>query len=181
MPVRQVSKRIAEVELYPAVLKLFAKQPHAFVEVPYHGKRVDLVFSTQRMRYLYAVEVKVVNWRHAVKQAALNQLFAHLSYVALPEEVVSRFDDRRRSIFTRYNLGLIAVSGEARIEIEAERNSFFHPTHHQAVKMILKAANASLLPKDVGVLTHAIANRSRTLDLLQAWPNKRERAFQAAT
>src|SRR5882724_866406 len=178
IPLKTVAKRLREVELYPALLKLFRTKPHAFVEVPYHGKHVDLVFSTRQMRYLYAVEVKTVDWRRAIKQAALNQLFAQLSYVALPAGIVNRLDEFDRTIFKNYHLGLITVGTEARIEIPAVRNGFLHPTHNAVVRTMLKTASASLIPKDLGVLTHAIANRSRTLDILQTWSNERERTVQ---
>src|SRR6266480_180268 len=119
------TSRPTEVNLYPAILKLFRKQPHVFVEVPYHGKRVDLVFSTSQMRNLYAVEVKVLNWRRAIRQAAVNQLFAQLSYVALPDYLVSRFNERHREIFRKHHLGLISVAdNKARIEVQAVRNGF---------------------------------------------------------
>jgi tagatose-1,6-bisphosphate aldolase non-catalytic subunit AgaZ/GatZ len=169
-----------EVTLYPAILKLFRKQPHAFIEVPYHGKRVDLVFSTSEMRYLYAVEVKIFDWRRAIKQAALNQLFAQLSYVAMPESIVSRFVDRHLELFRRHHLGLISVSDtEATIAVQAVRNGFLNLNQYRSVKMRLRAANASLVPKEIGVLTNAIADRSRSLDHLQAWTSERERALQA--
>jgi hypothetical protein len=170
-----------EVDLYSAVLRLFRKKAFAFVEVPYQGKHVDLVFSTSQIRYLYAVEVKTINWRRAIKQAALNQLFAHFSYVALPAEIVSRLSAQDRTIFTAHHVGLIAVGAKAAIEIPAVRNGFLNPTHHKTVKNMLRAVNTSLIPKDLGVLTDAIANRSRTLDVLQAWSDKRERAVQTTS
>jgi hypothetical protein len=174
--------RFAEIDLYPGVLKLFSKHPHAYVEVPYQRKRVDLVFSSRGMKFLYAVEVKVLDWRSAVRQAALNQLFAQFSYVALPEVIVSRFDDCHKRMFTKYRLGLISVANtRATIEIKAFRNGLFHLPHHKAVKGILRAANSSIAPKELGILTHAITNRSRTLDLLQAWPHERKRTVQAQT
>jgi len=172
--------RHREVELYPAILKLFRRQPHIFVEVPYYSKRVDLVFSSNQMRCLYAVEVKMVNWRRALKQAALNQVFAQLSYVALPNYIVTRLDERHYEIFRRHHLGLISVADTtATIEIQAVRNGYLDRSRYRYVKAILKAANASLVPKDIGVLTDAIANRSRTLDLVQAWPSERKGTFQA--
>jgi hypothetical protein len=177
--VKLIANKLREVELYPALLKLFRTKAHAFVEVPYQGKHVDLVFSTRQMRYLYAVEVKTINWRGAIKQAALNQLFAQLSYVALPAKVVNRFDELDRSIFHKHHVGLITVDDEATIEIPAVRNGFLHPMHHANVRTMLRTANASLIPKELGVLTDAIANRSRTLDLLQGWSNERERTVQA--
>lgn len=69
-----------EVDLYPAILRFFRRRPYAFAEVPYFGKRVDLLFTTAAFRTLYAVETKIDDWKTAIKQAALNQLFAQRSY-----------------------------------------------------------------------------------------------------
>lgn len=171
---------IAEVDLYPGILRLFKKHPHVFVEVPYKGKRIDLVFSTNKLKNLYAVEVKTVNWRRAIKQAALNQLFAQLSFVALPSSLVRRLTEPQRQIFRRHHVGLISVDNDkAVIEVEALRNGYLNLAHYRTVKAALRQANSSLIPKDIGVLSHAIANRSRTLDLLQAWADQREGTIQA--
>ena len=111
------------------------------------------------------------DWRTALKQAALNQLFAQQSYVALPEAVVRRLADDDRRLFSRYHVGLIAVGNDARVEIEAVRNGYFHLRDYRRVKTVLAAAVDSRSPKRVGAVADAIANGSRTLELLQTGPN----------
>lgn len=57
---------------------------------------------------IVTVEVKVSNWKRAVEQAARNQIFAHRSYVALPEKLASRI--KAEPIFSSLGIGLIAVT-----------------------------------------------------------------------
>lgn len=56
---------------------------------------------------IVTVEAKVSDWQGAVEQAARNRVFAHRSFIALPEPVAKRI--RRESIFSRTGLGILAV------------------------------------------------------------------------
>ncbi len=135
----------AEVELYPAVLKLFAGCRRVFGEVPYENKRVDLVFSSLQFRYLWAVELKLCKWRVALKQAALNQVFANLSYVALPVYIVERLSESDLAIFSRYSVGLLSVSrSDASVVLEASPTEFLRTEFYEKVKSTLSdvAANS---------------------------------------
>lgn len=160
-----------EVDLYPAIMRLFRRRRYAFAEVPYFGKRVDLLFATGGLRKLDAVESKIDDWRTALKQAALNQLFAQRCYVALPEAVGRRLADDDRRLFSRYHVGLIVVAEDAQVEIEAVRNGYFHLRDYRRVKKVLAAAMNSRSPKRLGAVADAIANGSRTLELLQTGPD----------
>jgi len=57
---------------------------------------------------IITIEVKVSNWQRAVEQAARNRIFAHLSFVALPEKVSERV--RKEPLLGRLGIGLISVS-----------------------------------------------------------------------
>src|SRR5947209_10477669 len=108
-----------ETNLYKPVLELFVDQGLVFTEVPYFGKRVDLVLSADALRTLLAIEIKMKDWQGALKQAAVNQLFAHYSYVALPAARVNSLRPEQRDVFTRYHVGLISVGCTAIVEIPA--------------------------------------------------------------
>lgn len=177
MTVKSQNKTKCEVDLYGAVMSLFADKAFAFVEVPYLRKRVDFVFATTSLQSLYAVEVKISNWRSALKQAALNQLFAQRSYVALPASAATRLEPSDRELFSRYHVGLIAVEESAWVELPAVKNGYLCLADYREMKKTLEFACRSQSPKGIGAVSHAVANGSRTLELLQTGSNKRKGPF----
>jgi len=60
---------------------------------------------------IITIEVKISNWQRAIEQAARNRIFAHLSFVALPEKVAERL--RTEPLLHDLGIGLIAVSENA--------------------------------------------------------------------
>jgi len=56
---------------------------------------------------IVTIEVKVNNWRKAVEQASRNGVFAHRSYIALPQKVVERIKDE--PILRKQGIGILAV------------------------------------------------------------------------
>ena len=73
---------------------------------------------------IITIEAKVDNWRIAINQAARNRIFAHRSYVALPERVATRI--RNEQAFSQLGLGLLSVSAEEEIKI-IRRGRRHHP------------------------------------------------------
>ena len=67
------------------------------------------------------IEVKVANWRRAADQANRNRIFAHRSYVALPERVACRV--RREEAFQSNAIGILGVGeqGDVRVVKRARR------------------------------------------------------------
>jgi len=61
------------------------------------------------------IEVKVANWRKAVDQASRNSIFAHKSFVALPQEVALRV--KREAPFRQTGVGLLGVSDDNEVQI----------------------------------------------------------------
>lgn len=64
---------------------------------------------------IVTVEAKVKNWREAVAQAARNRVFAHRSYVALPEPVAKRV--RPEPIFKQLGIGLLSVADDCEVYV----------------------------------------------------------------
>jgi hypothetical protein len=162
-----IKKSADETRLYDAVLHLFAERQWAFAEVPYFGKRVDLVLSDSPVDVLYAIEIKLRDWQGALKQAAINQLFAHYSFAALPEARVRNLREEQLDAFRRYHVGLISVGDTATVVIPAVPNGYFHEAHYDRVKELLTRTSVKRKPKRLGAITRAITNRKRTLEFLQ--------------
>ncbi len=57
---------------------------------------------------IVTIEIKVANWQRAIEQAARNRIFAHLSFVALPEKVAQRI--QTEPILRKLGIGLISVT-----------------------------------------------------------------------
>ena len=64
---------------------------------------------------IVAVEIKVQNWRRGLAQAARNQIFAHRSYLALPEPVAQRI--KADKLFRIFGVGIVGITPSGRIRI----------------------------------------------------------------
>jgi len=155
-----------EVELYEPLLQLFAERELTVAEVPFFGKHIDLLFASRTLISLYAVETKLRDWRNAFKQAALNQVAAQRSYVALPSPLALRLLDQEKELFLEYNVGLIAVNKTASVILPATRNGCFSLRHYRVLKETIKKAQ-SKKPKKIGVVADAISKRTKTMVVLQ--------------
>jgi len=159
-----------EVDMYQPVLGLFSRVGVAVAEVPFFGKRIDLLFGTPSLLSLYAIETKLRDWRSAFKQAALNQLGAQRSYIAVPSMLATRLAESEEDLFRRYDVGLIGVAGCAKILIPPKKNGCFSLRHHRILKGTLREAQPKK-PKRIGVVADAIANRTEALVVLQTRAN----------
>jgi hypothetical protein len=71
---------------------------------------------------IVTIEAKIKNWQGAVEQAARNRVFAHRSFVALPESLANRV--RSEGVLQQLGLGLLSVGDDlgARISRRARRH-----------------------------------------------------------
>lgn len=159
-----------EVDMYQPLLSLFSRVGLAVAEVPFFGKRMDLLFGTPSLLSLYAIETKLRDWRSVFKQAALNQLAAQRSYIAVPLRLATRLVEQEEDLFRRYDVGLIGVAESAKILIPPKRNGCFSLRHHRILKGTLKKTQHTK-PRKIGAVADAIANRSTTLVVLQTRAN----------
>jgi hypothetical protein len=74
---------------------------------------------------IITIEVKVSKWQRAIEQAARNRIFAHRSFVALPDKVAKRV--RNEPVFTDLGIGLISVSEKPSATV-LKRPRRRHPT-----------------------------------------------------
>ena len=80
----------------------------------------DNVFTLPRLwkrilPEIVTIEVKISDWQRAVGQAARNRIFAHRSYVALPQGTARRV--RMEPLFGQLGLGLIGVTDEKMVDM----------------------------------------------------------------
>ncbi len=64
---------------------------------------------------IVTIEVKVADWRKAIEQAARNRVFAHRSYVALPQRTAARV--RTNPLFGQLGLGLVGVTEDKTVQV----------------------------------------------------------------
>lgn len=71
---------------------------------------------------IVTIEAKVANWQKAIEQANRNRIFAHSSYVALPERVAHRV--KTEELFRKLGIGLLSVNEHHEVDIvrRARRN-----------------------------------------------------------
>ena len=153
--------------MYGPLLSFFSEVGFAVAETPFFGKRIDLLFGTPSFLSLYAIETKLHDWRSAFKQAALNQLAAQRSFIAVPWKLAARLVEQEKDLFRRYDVGLIGVGESVKISIPPKKNGCFSLRHYQVLKNTLKKVQHRK-PKKIGVVADAIANRSKALVVLQA-------------
>ena len=64
---------------------------------------------------IVTIEVKVTNWRKAIDQAVRNRIFAHRSFIALPERLAHRvYTDE---IFKQFGIGVLSVTDDNQVSI----------------------------------------------------------------
>ena len=114
--------KITEAQLAEPTRELFSREgyvPFDEIRIPVGQKRVDLIMVHRNYPKMVAVELKVNDWKTAVRQALFDTHCAHLSYVALWHENCPKVDKRW---LEKTGVGLISVTAEhADIEVKARR------------------------------------------------------------
>ena len=165
MKMRQTNKP-REVDLYESVISAFPEHD-CFAEVPFFGKHIDLVFTEPSMRTICAVEVKLTNWRSALRQASLNQLFACYSYAAFPAKLAQRLAKFGAQVFLESGIGIISISDSPEIILPAAKSNYIYKRHRIRIKQALKGSRLQSR-KSLEVVQDAIATRKRSMEFLQA-------------
>ena len=93
-------------------------------------KRIDMVCIKNRS--IHAIELKVCDWKGAVRQAYANLYVADYSYVGLWHETAARVD---REAFKRSGIGLLEVNKrECRLVIRPKRSTRVIPERQDYVR-----------------------------------------------
>jgi hypothetical protein len=100
-------------------------------EVPFLSKRIDIVGVQSESRQILAVEAKVRDWRKGLRQALTYRLCADEVYLALAAPYAKRAD---RGLLAEFGVGLMAVDGSARLELNAWPSQVVAPAFAQKVR-----------------------------------------------
>jgi hypothetical protein len=100
-------KGVYEEDLYKYLVRYFKSQDYSIeVEVPIYRNRIDMIaFNNEQ---LIAVELKLKDWKCALRQATYYQLGADLSYIAMPFYQALKVY-RRTGQLESHGVGLLAV------------------------------------------------------------------------
>jgi hypothetical protein len=98
---------------------------------------------------IVTIEVKVNNWRKAVEQASRNGIFAHRSYIALPQKVAARVKDE--PILRKQGIGILAVEDSGSVLM------FRKAPRRQPRVWAYYYELASIAARHLGIQEHAIS------------------------
>jgi hypothetical protein len=107
MPMVASPNNILEVDLVEPIAAYFESLGYSIaLEVPVYRNRADMVAYNDNE--LIAVELKLKNWKRALRQAAYYQLGADVTYIAMPfGEAFEVY--KKRKMLNRERVGLLAV------------------------------------------------------------------------
>ena len=103
-----MTSRIAEKTLLKPVKRFLRDQGCVFLrpELRFFDRGIDLYALAHEPDHSYAIELKVVDWQKALRQAAIYQLCADFCYVAMPIEHTTRVN---LDNFRHAGVGLLGV------------------------------------------------------------------------
>jgi hypothetical protein len=86
------------------------------IDVKVNDRRIDVVFVRKKRLEINAVEMKVKNWRRALEQAAVYQLFTSHVYVALWHK---HWNKELLNYFKKYGIGVILIKPVNKLSYKA--------------------------------------------------------------
>ncbi len=99
--------KLLEVDLIDPINQYFQDQGYSIeLEVPVYRNRADMMIYTETE--LIAVELKLKNWKRALRQASYYQLGADYSYIAMPFNEAFEVH-KKQKVLDRERVGLLAV------------------------------------------------------------------------
>lgn len=124
-----MSKQTKEIDVEAALADFYSRQRDVQVhrQVYFGGKKIDIVLLEGNT--VSAIEVKLSDWKGALRQANLNKTGSDISYVAMWHEHASRATENIND-FVKYNVGLIVVDGNDTPWV------FYKPSKEQNTRLI---------------------------------------------
>lgn len=112
---------IPEAALYPSIARWLTDQGYVcWRDVSYLGRWIDLFAEHREDQTTVAVEMKVLDWRGALRQAQIIQPSAHRTFVALWAPYVHRAQTPLpTSKLQNCGIGLLAVNGHCDVLLDA--------------------------------------------------------------
>lgn len=135
-------KMIREDEVASILEEYLANRYDSYYkEVPLFSKKIDYVCINTRKNEITAIEVKVKNWREALRQAITYRICADSVYVALWHEYLHRAE-ANKEMFTKFGIGLLEVGESIRIVQKPESSNFIQRTPLQMIKSYITQINS---------------------------------------
>lgn len=139
-----VTKFSRESDLFAPVAKFAMREGFRLqaAELPFYEYRIDLYGFSKKQDSTIAVELKLFDWKRALRQALLYQLCSDLVYIAMPQKSAVRVD---RDELKLNGIGLISVDnfGKCSCLLEAaphsEVRSFYRCIQIEYLKETLDA------------------------------------------
>lgn len=104
---KDIEEKIIEENLQNFLLKL--GWCNVSNQVAFTRKRIDLVVKSDYHNEIWAIEVKVKDWKTALRQACLNTIACNLSYVAIWHKYASSAL-KNRNKFEELGIGLMVIN-----------------------------------------------------------------------
>ncbi len=105
-----------EAELVEIVKEYFLKNNFKInTEIQMYSKRIDIVCIDIVTQEVYAIEVKLKNWKRAIQQALTYRLCSDYSFIAVPEEIYQNIDMK---FISQYGIGIITITQEGKVNIK---------------------------------------------------------------
>lgn len=102
-----MKQNIKENDMNEVVIRHFSKNGYvSFEEMRVGLKQIDLYFIHKHYPKTIAVELKIRNWRQAMRQAYQNTFYAQKSYVGLWHEFCK---DTIASKISKYGIGVLNI------------------------------------------------------------------------
>jgi len=114
---------VSESRLYQPVKRYLDGRFIIGKEVKIGSKIVDVFAISRDKGECVAVELKVSDWKKALRQAATYQVFADFCYVALHHSATARAM-KHEAIFKELGVGLLSVKVNASVQIEPAPSRF---------------------------------------------------------
>jgi hypothetical protein len=141
-----LSSNPKEFELLDPVQSFFGTRHYTFAhEVPLGQRKIDLLAIDKRTHRWISIELKVRDWKNALRQATLNHLVADQSYVALWHRAIPAAL-RKQEIFGHYQVGIISVgSTHCEVLLDFSDNPHDPKRHMQRDRAIKRIASRSVV------------------------------------
>lgn len=122
--------QLREYKLSDPVKEYFENQGYkVYTEIPIVGACIDMV--ARKGSFLIAIELKMSLTKQLIHACYINHVFCDLSYAAVPTEP----SKKSKELCKRYSTGIIKVTNEVKIIVEANnRFGFYKPEHDRMLK-----------------------------------------------
>ncbi len=120
---------MSEQKIQKSIFKVLkGKYPAVEQEISVLNRCVDIVFINDEQE-LISMEVKLKDWRKALKQASDHQLYTDRSYICMPKNASGKINESFQESLEQTGIGLILISFQGHEPlldevVKAKKNEF---------------------------------------------------------